>query len=370
MSPQPQFRMPPAHSPARPELAEAPVLSLPNGVAEPSPRVASRRPQSAPDLPQEFFGKNSYVREAPHAHPATKYAGPTPPRLPPTMTLPFTKMHGAGNDFVLLDGRADLPSDLGDVARAIGDRHMGVGFDQLLVVRDGQSHPYHMEIWNSDGSLAEMCGNGIRCFAKWLYDQGELSTGPVTVQTAGGPRPIQVGGYVNGSFQAAVGMGVPDFDPANIPMHTNGPGSRTTLNPNGMQLTVTGVSMGNPHAVSFQDSVDEFPLEHIGPLVEHDPAFPERVNFEIVQVLAPGHLSVRVWERGAGITLACGTGASAAVAAAVLEGRIDPGTVDLDMPGGRLRVDWNGPGHELILRGPAATVFEGAWPTTNAAEAR
>ncbi len=286
------------------------------------------------------------------------------------MTLPFTKMHGAGNDFVLLDGRHNLPSDLGDVARAIGDRHMGVGFDQLLVVRDGTSYPYHMEIWNSDGSLAEMCGNGIRCFAKWLYDQGELSTGPVTVQTAGGPRPIQVGGYVNGSFQAAVGMGVPDFDPANIPMHTDGPDSRTTLNPDGLQLTVTGVSMGNPHAVSFQESVDDFPLEHIGSLVEHDQAFPERVNFEIVQVLAPGHLSVRVWERGAGITLACGTGASAAVAAAVLEGHIDPGTVDLDMPGGRLRVDWNGPGHELILRGPAATVFEGAWPTTNTAEAR
>ena len=131
-----------------------------------------------------------------------------------------------------------------------------------------------MEIWNSDGSPAEMCGNGIRCFAKWLFDHGELSSGPVTVETAGGPRRIEVGGYVNGSFEAAVGMGVPDFEPANIPMRTDGPGSRATLQPDGLTLTVNGVSMGNPHAVTFLESVDNFPLEHIGPLVEHDPNVP------------------------------------------------------------------------------------------------
>ena len=203
------------------------------------------------------------------------------------MSLSFTKMHGAGNDFVLLDGRDGVPAELDEIARAIGDRHMGVGFDQLLVVRPGASHPYHMEIWNSDGSLAEMCGNGIRCFAKWLFDQGELSSGPVIVETAGGPRRLEIGGYVNGLFEAAVGMGVPDFEPANIPMRTDGPGSRATLQPDGLTLTVTGVSMGNPHAVTFQESVDDFPLEHIGPLVEHDPTFPERVNFEIVQVVGP-----------------------------------------------------------------------------------
>ena len=139
------------------------------------------------------------------------------------MSLSFTKMHGAGNDFVLLDGRDGVPAELDEIARAIGDRHMGVGFDQLLVVRPGASHPYHMEIWNSDGSLAEMCGNGIRCFAKWLFDQGELSSGPVIVETAGGPRRLEIGGYVNGLFEAAVGMGVPDFEPANIPMRTDGP---------------------------------------------------------------------------------------------------------------------------------------------------
>ena len=285
------------------------------------------------------------------------------------MSLHFTKMHGAGNDFVLLDGRKNVPAELGDVARAIGDRHMGVGFDQLLVVRDSESHPYHMEIWNSDGSLAEMCGNGIRCFAKWLFDHGELSSGLVTVETAGGPRRIEISGYVNGSFEAAVGMGIPDFEPSNIPMVATGPGSHAILRPDGLTLPVTGVSMGNPHAVCFQDSVDDFPLQQVGPLVEHDPTFPERVNFEVVQVKGPRHLRARVWERGAGITLACGTGASAAVAAAVLEGRIDAGAVELDMPGGRLRVVWDGPGHELILRGPAATVFEGVWPTTNHAEA-
>ncbi len=278
------------------------------------------------------------------------------------MNLPFTKLHGAGNDFVLLDGRGGLASDLSDLARAIGDRRTGVGFDQLLVVRGGRAHDYGMEIWNADGSQAEMCGNGIRCFAKWLFDRGEIGTGPIQIETLGGPRRVEVAGYRRAAFAAAVGMGAPDFDPATLPMRSDGPDARATLRPDGMTLEVTGVSMGNPHAVAFVDDVQAFPLERVGPLVEHDAAFPERVNFEIARIAGPGHLHARVWERGAGITLACGTGAAAAAAAAVRTGRLPPGDIALDMPGGRLHVTWHGPHHELILRGPAVTVFEGVWP--------
>ena len=279
------------------------------------------------------------------------------------MSRSFTKMHGAGNDFVLLDGRSHLPTNVGPLAQAMANRRTGVGFDQLLVVRHGDTTPYAMEIWNADGSQAEMCGNGIRCFAKWLFDQGEVSTGPLEVETRGGIRQLQISGYRNAEFEASVGMGVPDFDPAHIPMNSNDRTNRVTLHPAGIRLDLTGVSMGNPHAVAFRDDLDQFPLSEIGPLVEFDPAFPERVNFEIVRVLDPRHLEARVWERGTGITMACGTGAAAAIAVAIHQGRIDPGSVDLDMPGGTLGVTWLGDNDELILRGPATTVFNGTWPT-------
>jgi diaminopimelate epimerase len=279
------------------------------------------------------------------------------------MSHSFTKMHGAGNDFVLLDGRNHLPANVGPLARAMANRQTGVGFDQLLVVRNGATTSYAMEIWNSDGSRAEMCGNGIRCFAKWLFDQGEVSAGPLEVETLGGVRQLQVSGYRNTEFEASVGMGVPDFDPTHIPLDSDDHTNRVTLYPGGIRLDLTGVSMGNPHAVAFRDDLDRFPLSKIGPLVEFDPAFPERINFEIVHVVGPRNLEARVWERGTGITMACGTGAAAAVAVAIHEGRIDPGSVDLDMPGGTLRVTWSGANEELILRGPAVTVFNGIWPT-------
>ncbi len=278
------------------------------------------------------------------------------------MTIAFTKMHGAGNDFVLLDGRERLPAGIAPMARAIADRHFGVGCDQVLVVRDGSDHRFAMETWNADGSQAEMCGNGIRCFAKWLYDSGDLASGREVIETLGGPRWVEVVGYQDGDFRVRTGMGVPSFDPPSIPMR---PGSRrpnhTRLAPNGMTLDVVGVSVGNPHAVAFVDDVDAFPLAAIGPLVERDDAFPERVNFEIVEVHQPSRLKVRVWERGAGLTLACGSGASASTVVAVAEGKVAPGGVSLDMPGGQLMAEWSGEGQETVLEGPASTVFVGEW---------
>ena len=280
------------------------------------------------------------------------------------MNIPFTKMHGAGNDFALLDGRNALVDDLGALARSMGDRHLGVGFDQLLVVRNGSAHPFKMEIWNADGSRAEMCGNGIRCFAKWLFDEQDISVGVMNVETEAGVRRLNVSGYENGSFYASVGMGVPDFEPSHIPMNADRARTPTTINVEGHEVTVTGVSMGNPHAVSFQSDIDAFPLSEIGPLVEGHPLFPERVNFEIVHVKKEnGHLAARVWERGAGLTLACGTGAAASAAVAIQAGKTPPGDVLVDMPGGSLHVTWWGDGNELILRGPAVTVFDSVWQT-------
>ncbi len=279
------------------------------------------------------------------------------------VSLPFTKMHGAGNDFVLLDGRENMPADLSGLAGALADRHFGVGCDQVLVVRTGAAARFAMEIWNSDGSRAEMCGNGIRCLAKWLFDGGELGAGREPIETLGGARWVEVGGYSHGVFEVAVGMGVPSFDPASLPMR---PGAvapnEARLTPDGLALDIVGVSMGNPHAVAFVDDVDAFPLHAIGPMVESDGVFPDRVNFEVVQVTGPASLRVRVWERGAGLTLACGTGAAAAAAAGVAAGKVQAGHVELDMPGGRLAVSWDGPGTESVLHGPAVTVFSGQWP--------
>ena len=279
------------------------------------------------------------------------------------MSLTFTKMHGAGNDFVLLDGRGTLPVAIESLATALADRRFGVGCDQVLVVRDGQEARFAMDIWNADGSRAEMCGNGIRCFAKWLYERGELGSHREVIETLGGPRWVEVA-EADGELRVTVGMGVPSFDPASLPMT---PGTQVpnaaTLQVNGHVIDVTGVSVGNPHVVAFIDDVDAFPLATVGPLVERHPWFPQRTNFEVVSITAQRELRVRVWERGAGLTLACGSGATAVTAAAIAAGRVAPGEVALDMPGGRLQVTWGGGESELTLRGPATTVFTGEWPT-------
>ena len=279
------------------------------------------------------------------------------------MSLTFTKMHGAGNDFVLLDGRGTLPVAIESLATALANRRFGVGCDQVLVVRDGQEARFAMDIWNADGSRAEMCGNGIRCFAKWLYERGELGSRREVIETLGGPRWVEVA-EADGELRVTVGMGVPSFDPASLPMT---PGTQVpnaaTLQVNGHVIDVTGVSVGNPHVVAFIDDVDTFPLATVGPLVERHPWFPQRTNFEVVSITAQRELRVRVWERGAGLTLACGSGATAVTAAAIAAGRVAPGEVALDMPGGRLQVTWGGGESELTLRGPATTVFAGEWPT-------
>ncbi len=275
----------------------------------------------------------------------------------------FTKMHGTGNDFVIVDGtRQD--ADWAALAVPLNDRHFGVGGDGLIVALPSQRADLRMRMFNPDGSEAEMCGNGIRCLAKYAVERGLVpARDRVRIETLAGDLICELqrdGGRVT---SVRVGMGEPQLDPREIPVLAEQapPVLGFPVQVDGREFAVSCVSMGNPHAVWFTDEpVDSFPLHEFGPLVEHHPAFPRRVNFEIVNVLRPGAVSARVWERGAGLTLACGTGACAVHVAARLNG-LTGDVSDVALPGGTLRIEWNGTG-EVYLTGPAATVFEGEWP--------
>ncbi len=282
----------------------------------------------------------------------------------------FVKLHGAGNDYVLVDGRG-LDHDWPSLARAMSDRHFGVGADGLLVVAPSQLAPVRMRMFNPDGSEAEMCGNGIRCFAKYVLERGVVAAdeGGLTIETGAGLRrvePVWEEGRMTG---ARVNMGTPRLRPSEVPVKLPEQKGRDgaeemvldyPLEVDGKHLKLTFVSMGNPHAVAFiQEPVEEFPLHRIGPLVERHPMFPKRTNVEIVNMLGGDKLQVRVWERGVGETLACGTGACAVSVAGWFKGRTER-KVELQLAGGTLRVEWDGQG-EVFLSGPAVEVFEGEW---------
>ena len=284
--------------------------------------------------------------------------------------MKFSKMHGAGNDFVMVDAREESSADWNRLAVDVCDRHFGVGADGLILIDGGRQRGYEMTIYNPDGSVAEMCGNGIRCFARFLHERGEIGDEKIEVLTGAGPRWIRVVEASPDGYRVTAGMGVPDFDPATIPVDL--PVARVVdraIAVEGSEIEITALSMGNPHAVTFVDDVEAIDLESIGPKVEHHPAFPHRVNFEICQVRAPDSLRMRVWERGAGITLACGSGASATVAAAVVTGRATPGPIELHVDGGILDMEWGGEGDEVIMTGSADRVFEGQWLRTTIAGA-
>ena len=293
------------------------------------------------------------------------------------MALPFAKLQGTGNDFVVVDGRqCGDEIDWAALARQMCDRHFGVGADGLLVAARPESSmasraAHRMRMFNPDGSESEMCGNGLRCFARWLHERGELGAGATAVDTGAGVLTVEVG--PDGSF--AAGMGRPRLAPRDIPLSAPAAAGQPAEGPvldlpirlagdGGRRLAATCVSMGNPHAVIFVPAVDGVALEALGPQVEGHELFPRRTNVEFCQVVDRGRLRVRVWERGAGATLACGTGACAAMVAARLHGRVDERVV-LELPGGELEVEWPGsraaPDAEVVLRGPAAHVFDGAW---------
>ena len=276
----------------------------------------------------------------------------------------FTKMHGSGNDFVLLDAR-DVDRDWSRLAIDMCDRHYGVGGDGMLLVANSERADFRMRMFNPDGSEAEMCANGICCFAKYVVDQG-LTPGERTslrLETLAGLHDITTTAARGEVRAARVGMGRPILAAGDIPVAKPGlaPVIDYPIEVYGRTIPVTCVSMGNPHAVAFIDEpVDDWPLDVVGPAVERHPFFPNRVNFEIVNVLDRGRLKARVWERGAGLTLACGSGACALAVAARLKGLTEP-SMKVTLPGGDLIVEWDGEG-EVALEGPAERVFTGEWP--------
>ncbi len=278
--------------------------------------------------------------------------------------LRFTKMHGAGNDYVYVDGRGES-RDWPGLAVAMSDRHRGVGSDGLIVALPSESVDLRMAMFNADGSEGEMCGNGIRCLVAFAMDRGIVSEdrSPVTVETLSGRRtvtPLWENGRMAG---AMVGMGEPVLEPEEIPVIAPRLDRvmEYPLEVGGQSFVIGCVSMGNPHAVAFIDTpVDEVPLHEIGPLVERHPMFPRRVNFEIANVIDRGRVKARVWERGSGLTEACGSGACAIGVVGLLSGRTGS-NLEVALPGGDLLVQWDGL-REVVMEGPVQAVFDGEWP--------
>ena len=282
--------------------------------------------------------------------------------------IDFVKVQGTGNDFVLVDGRRQQ-ADWAALAPSLCDRHFGIGSDGLLVVRESDHAPVRMVMYNPDGSEAEMCGNGLRTFVKYAVERGGVAAPGNALDVETGAGVLQTtfrdqGGAID---RVRINMGAPILDPAAIPVRADGPGPIRDLVlalPGEEDIAVTCASMGNPHAVSFTETpVGEIALERIGPKVERHERFPNRVNFEVVNVLAPDHLRMRVWERGAGLTLGCGTGACAVLVAARLRGQAEA-VATVSLPGGDLTIEWDGPEQAqapVYLEGPAEYVFAGNW---------
>jgi diaminopimelate epimerase len=276
----------------------------------------------------------------------------------------FTKMHGLGNDYVYVDCFTEKLDDPRQLAIAISDRHFGVGSDGLILVMPStEAADVRMRIFNADGSEAQMCGNGIRCVAKYAYDYGHTAANPMRVETAAGIKTIELKLGPDGKVVAAtVDMGKPILDPEKIPVLIRQVRAvDVTIKTANRVFQMTCVSMGNPHAVFFVDDVASVPLAQLGPEIENHPVFPARVNAHFVQVHSPTEVTIRTWERGSGITLACGTGASAVCVAGVQTHRTAR-KILAHLPGGDLKLEWRASDEHVMMTGPATVVFTGDWP--------
>jgi diaminopimelate epimerase len=272
------------------------------------------------------------------------------------MLLKFTKMHGAGNDFVVLDGTRQKIELTPEQLRLLADRHFGVGCDQILFVEKSEikDADFRYRIFNSDGGEVEQCGNGARCFMRFVHDQKLTAKREIVVETHCGlisPRLEQDG-------RVTVNMGAPIFDPARIPFDGGSGAASEPLEVAGRMLRISALSMGNPHAVQVVEDVEQAPVNELGPLIEHHPRFPKRVNAGFMQIMDRGHIRLRVYERGAGETLSCGTGACAAVVAGIRRGLLDS-PVNVATRGGVLTIYWDGDETAVQMTGPAITVFTG-----------
>lgn len=269
--------------------------------------------------------------------------------------ISFTKMQGAGNDYIYIDNREDIVKNPAELSRKISDRHFGVGSDGLVLICKSDKADIRMRMFNPDGSESEMCGNASRCVARFAWERFfDKSRDEFDLETGAGIKHIVI--HRNGEhfLSATIDMGAPILDPAKIPVSAET--NRIALD--GRKFTC--VSMGNPHAVTFVETVDSAPVLSKGPIYETDKVFPRKANIEFVEVLSPDHAKMRVWERGTGETLACGTGACATLVACVLNGKTDR-KIDLELLGGTLRIEWREDNSHVMMTGPAEFVFEGTF---------
>lgn len=275
--------------------------------------------------------------------------------------MKFTKMHGAGNDYIYVNCFQEQIHNRSAVARFISDRHFGIGSDGLICIEPSDVADFKMDMYNADGSQGRMCGNATRCVAKYVCDNGMTDKDEIALETLSGIKYIKVT-KENGRVKTAqVNMGAPILRPADIPVRFEGEtavGRQMTVG--GQDYTVTCVSMGNPHCVTVIDSVDKLEIEKIGPLFENDPLFPDRVNTEFIERVSPGEFKMRVWERGSGETLACGTGACASAVAMILNGECRKDEdIKVTLRGGVLTIRWDSRTNDVFMTGPAETVFTG-----------
>jgi diaminopimelate epimerase len=279
--------------------------------------------------------------------------------------MKFTKMHGCGNDYIYVNGFVEKIDEdkKPDIVRRLSDRHFGIGGDGVIFINPGKNAEFEMEMFNADGTRAQMCGNGIRCVAKFVYDKGLTDKTSITIESFGKVKYIDLTlGKDEKVEMAKVNMGAPILNAEEVPVISeNAQVIDEEIIVNGKSYRMTCVSMGNPHAVVFVDDIDDmrnFNLEEVGPYFENHERFPERTNTEFVRVIDKGNVQMRVWERGTGETLACGTGCCATAVACVLNGRTD-NRVNVNVLGGEILCEWDRNDNLVFMTGPAATVFEG-----------
>lgn len=275
--------------------------------------------------------------------------------------MKFTKMHGLGNDYVYVNGLKEKIDDPSAAARFVSDRHFGIGSDGLIMINPSEKADFEMEMYNADGSRGEMCGNGIRCVAKYVYDYGLTDKTSISVETLGGIKYLDLTVKDGKTVLVRVDMGRPELEAGRIPIIMENPRDRVLNAPivvDGIEYRMTGVSMGNPHAVVYVEDVKGLEIEKIGPKFENHERFPQRINTEFVKVLDRKTAEMRVWERGSGETLACGTGACAAAAACILNGFTE-NQVTIRLLGGDLQIEWDRESDRIYMTGPAAVVFDG-----------
>ncbi|WP_099468792.1 diaminopimelate epimerase [Konateibacter massiliensis] len=273
--------------------------------------------------------------------------------------MKFTKMHGIGNDYVYINCFEEKIDNPSEVSKMVSDRHFGIGSDGLILIKPSKVADFQMEMYNADGSQGEMCGNGIRCVAKYVYDYKLTDKTSISVETLAGIKQLELTVENDKAVLVKVNMGSPELNPAKIPVVADGESViAAPIEVDGKNYNMTCVSMGNPHAVIYMDNVKDLDLEKIGPGFENHERFPKRINTEFAKVIDRETIDMRVWERGSGETLACGTGACATAVASILNGLTED-KVTVRLLGGDLMVEWNRSENKVYMTGPATIVFEG-----------